>query len=353
VPSRQIICTRAERRIFAQMLSIDDFLRLRNQFPVLDVRSEAEHEQGHVPRAINIPILNNGERKIVGTIYKQQGPREAIKEGVRLVGPRLIEILERAEQVVRNREALVHCWRGGMRSNNFCWLVERLGIRAQPLAGGYKAYRKKALESFEAPMQFLVLSGSTGSGKTEILQELKRQGEQVICLETLANHKGSAFGGLGLGDQPTTEQFQNNLFEEILQLDLSKRIWVEDESIAIGKIFIPQPLWKNLRNSPMVKVEVPKEVRVQRLVYDYGSVSPSLLLSAMQNITTKLGGQHFNTAKEKLAAGDLSTTADILLMYYDKAYDKAIAAREKQIVSKHSFDWQDVNNFVKRITNNE
>jgi tRNA 2-selenouridine synthase len=335
------------------MRSINDFLLLRNQLPVLDVRSEGEHEQGHVPSAINIPILNNGERKIVGTIYKQKGPKEAIKEGVRLVGPRLIEILERAEQVINNKEALVYCWRGGMRSNNFCWLIERLGIKAQPLAGGYKAYRTKALESFEVPMQFLVLSGSTGSGKTEILQELKRQGEQIICLETLANHKGSAFGGLGLSDQPTTEQFQNNLFEEILQLDLSKKIWVEDESIAIGKIFIPQPFWKNLRNSPMVKVEVSKEVRVQRLVEDYGSVDTALLLGAMQNITTKLGGQHFNSAKEKLFEGDLATTADILLTYYDKAYDKAIAAREKQIVSKHSFDWKDIGSFVKRITNNE
>jgi tRNA 2-selenouridine synthase len=353
VPSWQIISTRKERRILAQMLSIDDFLTRRNQLPVLDVRSEGEYEQGHVPNAINIPILNNDERKIVGTIYKQQGSKQAIKEGVRLVGPRLIEILEKAEQVVSNKEALVYCWRGGMRSNNFCWLIERLGIKAQPLAGGYKAYRKKALESFETPIQFLVLSGSTGSGKTEILQELKRQGEQIICLETIANHKGSAFGGLGLSDQPTTEQFQNNLFEEILQLDLSKRIWVEDESIAIGKIFIPQPLWKNLRNSPMVKVEVPKEVRVQRLVKDYGAVDTSLLLGAMQNISAKLGGQHFNIAREKLFKGDLADTADSLLTYYDKAYDKAITAREKQIVKKESFDWKDVNGFVKRITNNE
>ncbi len=349
----KLISARTESRIFAQMLSIDDFLQLRNQLPVLDVRSEGEYEQGHVPNAINIPILTNDERKIVGTIYKQRGPTEAIKEGVRVVGPRLIEILERAEQVVSNQEALVHCWRGGMRSTNFCWLIERLGIKAQPLAGGYKAYRKKALESFEIPLQLLVLSGSTGSGKTEILQELKRQGEQIICLETLANHKGSAFGGLGLSDQPTTEQFENNLFEEILQLDLSKRIWVEDESIAIGKIFIPQPFWKNLRNSPLVKVEVPKEVRVQRLVKEYGTIDASLLLGAMQNIITKLGGQHFNAAKETLLEGDLAATADILLTYYDKAYDKAIAAREKQIVKQESFDWKDASTFIKRITNNE
>jgi tRNA 2-selenouridine synthase len=335
------------------MLSIDDFLELRNQLPILDVRSEGEYEQGHIPNALNIPILNNTERKIVGTLYKQVGQKEAIKEAVRLVGPRLVEILENAERLAEGKEVLVHCWRGGMRSNNFCWLVERLGIKAKALEGGYKMYRSRVLDSFERPLNFLVLSGSTGSGKTEILRELRKQGEQVICLETLANHKGSAFGGLGLGNQPTTEQFENNLYEEILRINPSKRIWIEDESIAIGKIFIPQPLWKNLRSSLIIRIDVPKEVRVQRLVEDYGKVDTALLLGAMQNITTKLGGQHFKMAKEKLLIGDFSTTADILLTYYDKAYDKAAAAREKQIVKSENFDWRDVTEFVKRITNNE
>lgn len=335
--------------IFAPMLNLTEFLQLRQRLPVIDVRSESEFEQGHVPHAINLPILNNEERKIVGTLYKQQGPKQAIKEGVRLVGPRLIEILERAEEITQGKEALVHCWRGGMRSNNFCWLVERLGIKSQALEGGYKAYRTKVLESFTQPFQLIVLSGSTGSGKTEILQELKKQGEQIICLETLANHKGSAFGGLGLGEQPSTEQFQNNLFEEILRLDLTKRIWIEDESIAVGKIFVPEPLWKNLRSSPIIKIDVPREVRVQRLVEDYGKVDKDLLLDAMKNITKKLGGQHFNAAKEKLLAGDLATTADILLTYYDKAYDKAIDARGKQISKTLSFTWEDPTNFVKLL----
>jgi tRNA 2-selenouridine synthase len=269
------------------MLSISEFLSLRQSLPVIDVRSEGEFTQGHIPSAVNIPILNNEERKVVGTAYKQQGPTHAVKEGVRLVGPRLSSILEQAEEVAQKREVLVHCWRGGMRSNNFCWLLERIGIKARPLQGGYKAYRAKALESFAGPLKLRVLSGSTGSGKTEILHELKRQGEQVVCLETLANHKGSAFGGLGLGEQPTTEQFENNLFEEILQLDATKRIWIEDESIAIGKIFIPEPLWKNLRNSTIVRLEVPKEVRVQRLVQEYGGVSAEQLLESMKRMLAR------------------------------------------------------------------
>lgn len=329
------------------MLTIDDFLLLRKTLPVLDVRSEGEFAQGHIQRAINIPILNNEERKIVGTLYKQQGPKQAVKEGVRLVGPRLSAILEEAEEIANGNEVLVHCWRGGMRSNNFSWLIERLGIKSRPLQGGYKAYRAKVLESFTQPFNFTVLSGSTGSGKTEILAELKRQGEQTICLETLANHKGSAFGGLGLTEQPTTEQFQNNLFEEILRLDLSKRIWIEDESIAVGKIFIPEPLWKNLRSSEIIKVDVPKEVRVQRLVDDYGKVDKVLLLEAMKRITKKLGGQHFNVAKERLMQNDLATTADVLLTYYDKAYTKSLVSREGNVSFGVAWDGTAISEFVK------
>ncbi|GCC52409.1 tRNA 2-selenouridine(34) synthase MnmH [Chryseotalea sanaruensis] len=329
------------------MLSVQDFLIQRKSLPVLDVRSEGEFAKGHVPGAINIPILNDAERKIVGTLYKQQGPKEAIKEGIKLVGPRLHDIIEQAERVSAGQEVLVHCWRGGMRSNNFCWLVSRLGVNAKPLQGGYKAYRGEVLKSFENDFNFLVVSGSTGSGKTEILQALKRQGEQIICLETLANHKGSAFGGLGLSAQPSTEQFENNLYEEIIKLDLDKRIWIEDESIAIGKIFLPQPLWKQLRSSPLVKVNVPVEVRVKRLVADYGDVSTTDLLEATQKITTKLGGQHFKAAKESLLQNDLSTTASILLTYYDKAYDKAILNRQDQIVAQLDFDWQNLDGFIK------
>lgn len=329
------------------MLSVQDFLIQRKSLPVLDVRSEGEFAKGHIPGAINIPILNDAERKIVGTLYKQQGPKDAIKEGIKLVGPRLLNIIEQAEIAAKGQEVLVHCWRGGMRSNNFCWLVGRLGINAKPIQGGYKAYRAEVLKSFENDFKFLVVSGSTGSGKTEILQALKKQGEQIICLETLANHKGSAFGGLGLGEQPSTEQFENNLYEEILKLDLTKRIWIEDESIAIGKIFLPQPLWKKLRSSPLVKINVPAEVRVKRLVADYGTVSISDLLEATQRITTKLGGQHFKAAKESLSQNDLSTTASILLNYYDKAYDKAIVNRQDQVLAELDFDWQNPNAFVK------
>jgi tRNA 2-selenouridine synthase len=319
-------------------ISLDEFLVLRKQFPVVDVRSEGEYHEGHIRSAINIPLLNNAERIEVGTDYKQKGQAEAIKTGFRLVGPRLLDIINQTEQA--GRELLVHCWRGGMRSGNFSQFAGMAGIKTHTLKGGYKAYRQAALNSFQKPLNLMLLTGCTGSGKSEVLRALKQAGEQVIDLESLASHKGSAFGGLLLPSQPTTEQFQNELFEELLNLDFSKRIWVEDESIAIGKIFLPPDFWKTMCQSPMVQMDVPKQVRVQRLVNEYGTADREEFLSIMQKITKRLGGQHFNAAKEKLLAEDMAGTIEILLTYYDKAYLKSIEKRKELL--RYTIEWDGV-----------
>jgi tRNA 2-selenouridine synthase len=191
------------------LLTIEDFLRLRSSHPVVDVRSQGEFGEGHITGAVNIPVLNNEERIAVGTDYKQKGQQEAIKTGFRLVGPRLANIINETQRVADGKEILVHCWRGGMRSSNFCQFVGMAGMKSHQLAGGYKSYRHLALESFKKPLQIILLTGYTGSGKSEVLRGLKANGEQVLDLEELASHKGSAFGGLLMAPQPSTEQFQN------------------------------------------------------------------------------------------------------------------------------------------------
>jgi tRNA 2-selenouridine synthase len=316
-------------------VSIDDFLNLRKQLPVVDVRSEGEYQEGHVQSALNIPLLNNVERVAVGTDYKQKGQHEAIKTAFRLVGPRLFDIVTEAEKV--GSELLVHCWRGGMRSSNFCQFVGMSKVKTHQLVGGYKSYRHRALESFTLPFNLVVVGGCTGSGKSEILHALKKSGEQVIDLEGLAHHKGSAFGALMMPPQPTTEQFQNDLFEEILKLDLSKRIWIEDESISVGKIILPEDFWRRMLGSPVIEINVGKEHRIQRLVKDYGQANQTEFLEAMTKITRKLGGQHFNAAKERLLAGDMASTIDILLTYYDKAYLRGLERNKHRIKSR--IDW--------------
>jgi tRNA 2-selenouridine synthase len=331
------------------IIDVTEFLSLRRTLPVTDVRSEKEYGEGHIAGAVNLPILNNTERIAVGTDYKQKGQMEAIKTGFRLVGPRIIDLVNDAEKIAPQREMLVHCWRGGMRSSNFCHFVEMARIRTHQLKGGYKAYRQKALESFKLPFQLIVIGGSTGSGKTEILQALEKAGEQIIDLEQLANHKGSAFGGLMMPAQPTTEQFQNDLFEKILTLDLNKRIWIEDESIAVGKIFLPEDLWRNMTASPIIEIVVDRNTRVERLVNEYGLADKTEFLSSMERITKKLGGQHFAAAKQTLLQGEMAGTIEILLTYYDKAYATGLSKKQQRIKHRAGWDGKDADGFARQL----
>lgn len=319
----------------------NEFRTQRLLLPVVDVRSEQEFEEGHIPQALNIPILNNEERKAVGTDYKQKGQREAIRTGFKLVGPRIAQIVDEAERISLNKELIVHCWRGGMRSSNFSQFVGMAGIKSQVLKGGYKTYRQKAHDYFKRPYKIILISGCTGSGKSEVLRTLREQGEQVVDLEGIANHKGSAFGGLMMPPQPTTEQFENILFEQLQEIDISRPVWVEDESIAVGKIFLPSDFWNNMRQSPVALLNVNKPTRVKRLVNEYGHADPEEFLNSMVKITKKLGGQHFKSAKEKLEEGDMTTVMEILLTYYDKAYLGSLDKRKPETVGEVNWNGTD------------
>lgn len=330
-------------------MDLSEFFSLRKTLPVIDVRSEGEYDEGHIPGAINIPILNNAERKEVGTDYKKKGQKDAIMTGFRLIGPRLESLLEHAEKTSGGKEMLVHCWRGGMRSNYFCQFATMARLKAKSLHGGYKTYRTKALESFKSPFKLTVIGGSTGSGKSEVLRALANKGEQIIDLESLANHKGSVFGGLMMPQQPTTEQFENSLFEEIMKLDLNKRIWIEDESLAIGRIFMPKPFWDALCSSPVVEIEVDRGKRIERLVNEYGPADRGEFLELMGKIVKRLGGQHYNAAKEKLLAGDMYSTIEILLTYYDKAYQFGLEKKKNRIVEKVGWNGSDTTDVVNHL----
>jgi len=326
-----------------------EFLSLRKNLPVVDVRSEGEFAEGHIAGAINLPILNNEERKEVGTDYKQKGQKPAIMTGFRLIGPRLPSILEEAEKLAEDKELLVHCWRGGMRSNYFCQFVTMARIKARSLEGGYKTYRTEALNSFKLPFKLKIIGGSTGAGKTEVLRALASKGEQILDLESLAHHKGSVFGGMMQPKQPTTEQFQNNLFEEIMKLDLNRTVWIEDESLAIGRIFLPLDFWTTMNNSPVVEIEVDRGTRIERLVNEYGPADRTEFLELMGKIVKRLGGQNYNAAKEKLLQGDMHSTIEILLTYYDRAYQFGLTKKNDRIVSRHRWDGIDPEGIVREL----
>jgi tRNA 2-selenouridine synthase len=330
-------------------LDVSEFLSLRKNLPVVDVRSEGEYATGHIPGAINIPILNNEERKSVGTDYKQKGQKQAIMTGFKLIGPRLPDILEEAERIADGKELLVHCWRGGMRSNYFCQFVSMARIQAKSLEGGYKIYRQRALDSFKLPLKLKIIGGSTGSGKSEILRALAKNGEQIIDLETLANHKGSVFGGMMMPKQPTTEQFQNDLFEAVMKLDANRTIWIEDESLSIGRIFLPRDFWETMEKSPVVEVELDRGKRIERLVNEYGPADRTEFLELMGKITKRLGGQHYNAAKQKLLEGDMHSTIDILLTYYDKAYQYGLDRKKSRIEDRFTWNGNDIDSLISQM----
>jgi len=311
------------------VLSPADFLHESQTVPVIDVRSPAEYEHARIPNAINVPLFNNEERAQVGTCYKQLGRDAAVRLGLKLIGPKLAHFVEQADQIAPNRDVLVHCWRGGMRSGSFAWLLRTAGFQVQTLEGGYKAYRNHVLTAFERPQHIVILGGHTGSGKTDILRELAVLGEQVIDLEAIAHHKGSSYGAIGQAPQPSSEQFENLLYRPWSQLDPTRRLWLEDESRHIGTCFIPLGIWHQMReSSEIVFVDVPKSVRIQRLVSEYAGFGQELLQQATERIKKRLGGQHYKAAMEALDRGDYAAVADISLNYYDKAYLYGIAQRD-------------------------
>jgi tRNA 2-selenouridine synthase len=207
-----------------------------------------------------------------------------------------------------------------MRSESMVWLFEQVGIECCILEGGYKAYRNLLLEKISDIPRLIVLAGHTGSGKTEILINLGKMGEQIIDLEANAHHKGSVFGGIGQGMQPTTQQFQNNLFGEILAFDKSKRVWIEGESQTIGRVFLPDPLWLKMNETFNVEIFVPRIDRINRLVNEYGNHPKELMEEAIVSISKRLGEMRTNEILQNFQDGNLVMVADKLLDYYDKTY---------------------------------
>ncbi len=270
-----------------------------------------------------MPLFDNAERAEVGTLYKQKSPDAAFLRGLELVGPKMRWYVEEARRLAPNQEVAVHCWRGGQRSQSMAWLLDKTFSDVQVIAGGYKALRnagRLALKQFSRPI--LVLSGATGSGKTKILQALQALGETAVDLEGMASHKGSTFGALGQGNQPTVEHFENLLFYHFLQLSIpdSSPVWLEDESKSIGRVYVPAELWHHMANAPVVVLELPLEWRIDNLVQDYAKYPIEDLKTAFSRIRKRLGGQHLKAALTALDQHDYTTAAAIALRYYDKAY---------------------------------
>lgn len=323
-------------------IDISRFLELAETIPVVDVRSPLEYETGHIPGAINIPLFDNDERAIVGTKYKREGRIPAIIEGMRLSGPSMAGKLQKGIENAVGERLLVHCWRGGMRSESMAWLFSLGDIRTEVLEGGYKSYRHHVLENLARPRNMIVLGGMTGSSKTHILRFLKENGHQVIDLERLANHKGSAFGALGEPPQPTTEQFANNLYLECSRLNENIPVWLEDESRNIGSVFLPEGFFSGMQKAKTVVLMMDIPTRMPRLMEEYSIYPPDLLRASVMKISKRLGGDNTKEAIDAIESGDIAKAIEISLRYYDKSYQYSIKRKNNPNVIFIETDTDDI-----------
>ena len=303
------------------ILTLENFWTLREQLPLVDARSEGEFAQSHIPGAINIPILDNAERIQVGTLYKQAGPEKATLKGFELVGPRFHLIQREALRKFPAKKLILYCWRGGMRSQILSWLLTQVGFEIYRLEGGYKTYRSFTYAAVRKSYPLLVLGGKTGAAKTVLLQKLKERGEQVVDLEGLANHKGSSFGAIGQPAQPTVEQFENLLSEQLREIHLDQALWVENESRRIGQIILPDSFYLQMTQSPRIEIDKTDEERIAHIASEYAALDQGELSAAVLRLQKRLGGDRTKQALEAIQTNQPEIWIPILLLYYDKTYE--------------------------------
>lgn len=246
------------------MSSVVNFLSASS--PILDVRSPGEFAQAHIPGAISFPLFSDEERSQVGICYKQEGRDRAVELGFAIAGPKLADMIAQAKEIAPDRRVRIHCWRGGMRSGAVAWALGMVGFEVTTLKGGYKAFRHWAMRQNERPLSVLTLSGMTGTGKTNILAALSAQGEQVLDLEAIANHRGSSYGALGLPPQPSTEQFENLIAMQWSKFDRDRPVWIEAESRGIGRCRVPIGIFNQMKQAPILQVVRPRSERLALLV---------------------------------------------------------------------------------------
>ena len=308
-------------------IQVEEFVEVSQNIPVLDVRSPGEFHKGHIPGAYSFPLFSDTERAEIGTLYKQVGQEQAMERGLEIVSPKIKDMVVEAKDLAHEGRLMVHCWRGGLRSESVANLLKVAGIQVNVLNGGYKAYRQWVLGKFEEDFDIRVLGGMTGSGKTEVLHQLLGRGEAVIDLEAIANHRGSAFGRLGLSEGRITQaQFENEFANQLL-LNKGRTIWMEDESRQIGSLIIPGSVWEQMLTAPFFFLDATFEYRVARLLEDYGHFQPSQIEGAIDRIKKRLGGLRHQQATTLLEQDEREDLVKMLLGYYDQSYRHSMQQR--------------------------
>jgi len=320
-------CRRLTGALHARGFS--DFLAARG--PLLDARSPAEWAAGHVPGALNVPVLTDAHRAVVGAVFAERGRDAAVQHALELVGPRMGALAAEAKRHAGAGPVRVYCARGGLRSASLAWLLSSLlaapSVSVAP--GGYKAYRGWVQSAFARRRPLAVLGGATGCGKTRVLSALASSGAAVVDLEALARHRGSAFGGVGsVHQQPTNEQFENDLAQELSRADcMVGPVWVEDERRSIGRCYVPAALLAQMEAAPKVLMHAGVEARLRNIAEDYAGAPLTDLADATARISRKLGSERARSVQEALKRCNTGEAAALLLPYYDRTYEHALGRR--------------------------
>ena len=318
-----------------QDLTLNELQVLQNKGPhtLIDVRSPSEFTNSTIPGSINIPLFTDKERAEVGTIYKQVGKEEAKDRGLEIFSEKLPSFIQAFKQI--ETPMTVFCWRGGMRSKTAATVLDLMGVHANRLHGGYRTYRQwviQQLEKEEFSPKIIVLSGYTGSGKTELLKKLDAAGYPVIDFESLAGHRGSIFGQIGL-EPSNQKKFDSLLVQDLQRLKDAPYVLVEDESRRIGKVCIPTFIFDKKEHGLHLIIDLPITERVQNILTDYEPWNyPERFIEAFQIIKKRLHLPIANQIEAALSSGNYTEATTLLLeYYYDRRYEHS--NKEKGIVT--------------------
>lgn len=300
---------------------------------IIDVRSESEYAQDHIPGAVNLPVLDDAQRVKVGTLYKQVCPFDARKVGAALVAQNIAEHLNtHFASKAQDYQPLLYCWRGGQRSNSMALVLNQIGWHTTVLTGGYKTYRtyvRDRLQDLPQHFTYWVLSGLTGSGKTYILQQLAQRGFQVLNLEALASHRGSLLGQEWHGElspQPSQKRFESLLLQALQSFDANKPVWLEAESNKIGQVYLPPALWQQMKQSRCIEIKLPSAIRVEWLLQEYPHLitHPEILKLKLERLKSRYGSEKIHEWYSLIDAGEWhSLVADLLNTHYDPTYSRS------------------------------
>jgi tRNA 2-selenouridine synthase len=303
---------------------------------LLDARSPAEFAEDHLPGAASAPVLDDAQRAMVGTIYKQQSAFEAKRAGAPLVARNIARLMaERFATKPREWRPLVYCWRGGGRSGALVHVLRQVGWDAVRLEGGYKAFRRQVvadLDSLPQGLRFRVVCGPTGSGKSRLLEALGRTGAQVLDLEALAAHRGSVLGELPGAPQPSQKAFETSLWALLSRFDASRTVYVESESRKVGNLRVPDVLLARMREAECLRLEAAEGRRVRLLMeeYDHFVHQPGALAAKLDCLKSLHGAERIERWKALLERGawdDL--VAGLLEGHYDPAYLRSLPRNYK------------------------